>query len=153
MSNQTNTMEPNSAKKYSRAEVQHLFGIDLTTEIVWKGWGIGGEISKSLILKNITTRTQHITYKIPKTVYFFMNFPEKIKLSPGMSHTLDIKFRPLEYTAYCDTMEVVTEKGNFKVELKALLPSVKLIVPDLLDAGIAPAGETFIKPFFIENRV
>lgn len=64
---------------------------------------IGGEYSKKLLLRNIDTKTQHITYSLPQTKYFSMGFPQTLVLSPGMSYLLDVTFRPIELVSHIDT--------------------------------------------------
>jgi hypothetical protein len=56
----------------------------------------GGEYPKKLLLRNVEMRTKHIKYTLPATKYFGMDFPQIIVLSPGMSTSLEVVFRPIE---------------------------------------------------------
>jgi hypothetical protein len=55
----------------------------------------GGEYVKNLVIKNVTTKTQKIQYKLPSTKFFSMEFPKVMTLSAGMSWTVPITFRPV----------------------------------------------------------
>ena len=59
----------------------------------------GGEYTKKLIIRNVRMKTQHLKYSLPSTKYFGMDFPETIVLSPGMSYSIPITFRPIEYVS------------------------------------------------------
>lgn len=56
----------------------------------------GGEYPKKLVLRNVEMRTKHIKYTLPATKFFGMDFPQLIVLSPGMSISLEVVFRPIE---------------------------------------------------------
>ena len=59
---------------------------------------------KSLVLKNVSVKTQKLKYRIPHTKFFSMDFPEVITLSPGTSIIVDVIFRPIRYEGYADVV-------------------------------------------------
>ena len=63
--------------------------------------GPGGEYPKKLVFRNVEMKTQHIKYNLPVTKYFGMNFPQLIVLSPGMSTSIEVTFRPIEKVIKC----------------------------------------------------
>jgi hypothetical protein len=120
------TMEPQLATaRYERAQV---WGIDCVEDLEWRGWEPGGEYVRSLVVKNVSTKTLKVKYKLPATKYFSMEFPEPIKLSPGMSATVDVTFRPIKREQYDDFIEFTVPGGTFDVNICALLPVVSVEV-------------------------
>ncbi|KAI9324852.1 hypothetical protein BDR26DRAFT_964069 [Obelidium mucronatum] len=71
------------------------YGIDCADLVHFTHWEPGGEHVKSLVVKNVVMKTQKIKYKLPKTKFFSMDFPETVTLSAGMSWTIPITFRPV----------------------------------------------------------
>jgi glycogen debranching enzyme len=88
----------------SSKESANEYGIDCGPDLLWKGWSVGGEYTKKLVIRNISTRTIEIKCRIPASVDFFMEFPEWFKLSPGVSQAINVTFRP---TAEVRTIIVV----------------------------------------------
>ncbi|KAH0621232.1 hypothetical protein JD844_022312 [Phrynosoma platyrhinos] len=66
----------------------------------------------------------------PTTRFFITIFPQPIILSPGMSITLPIIFRPLEKKEYEDSILFEKQEGEFSVALHAKLPHLDLLFPD-----------------------
>lgn len=56
---------------------------------------------RKLAIKNLTNDTQKIKYKLPVTKFFFMKYPELMKLSPGMCQYIDVSFRPIKQVRRC----------------------------------------------------
>lgn len=61
------------------------FGIDCFEQAHFTHWEPGGEHVKNLVVKNVAMKTQKIKYKLPKSKYFSVDFPETVTLSAGMS--------------------------------------------------------------------
>ena len=57
---------------------------------------IGGDYLKKIVVKNVGTEVVEVKYDLPKSKTFFMAFPEPAKISPGVSISFDVKFRPIE---------------------------------------------------------
>ena len=120
------TMNPTLATvRYERSQV---WGIDCAESLEWRGWEPGGEYVRSLVVKNVSTKVLKVKYKLPATKYFSMEFPEAIKLSPGMSATVDVTFRPIVMEQYDDFIEFTVPGGTFNVKITALLPVVAVEV-------------------------
>ena len=137
------------SERYERAQV---WGLDCCETLRWKFWEPGGTYVRSVVLKNVSTRALKVKYKLPKTKYFEMEFPETIKLSPGMSVPVDVTFRPIKREQYDDYVEFkVAGCGVFKVRVTAALPVLSLKVPDAVDFGYGAVNETMRKTFAFSN--
>ena len=130
------------------------FGVDCGEGLEWQaGWEPGGEYTKTVVVKNVTTQQIKLKYRLPETKYFSMAFPETKKLSPGMTVSIPITFRPVKRERYDDVVEFTTDKGQFAVAVRALLPIVRVEVPEDIDFGYIPAKETAHKSFTMSNTV
>ncbi|KFZ53528.1 Coiled-coil domain-containing protein 108, partial [Antrostomus carolinensis] len=106
-----------------------FWGIEVPKTLRWHGWELGKETIKHLILKNVHEKTQKLSYRCPSTQSFFTVFPQPITLSPGMSFTLPIIFRPTEKREYEDSICFKKAEGEFFVTLCATLPRPCLSFP------------------------
>ncbi|KAB1279385.1 Cilia- and flagella-associated protein 65 [Camelus dromedarius] len=84
------------SKKQEKVKKRVIWGIEVAEKLQWKGWELGKEITKNLVLKNLSLKIQKIKYRPPKTKFFFTVIPQPIFLSPGITLSLPIIFRPLE---------------------------------------------------------
>lgn len=98
-------------------------------------------------------RTQHIKYALPSTKYFGMDFPQTIVLSPGMSYSIEVTFRPILKQAYEDVIECTTDKGKFIVPIKATVPHLDLELSNngLVEFGMCPVHEITARTFEVKN--
>ena len=65
------------------------FGVDCGEGLEWQaGWEPGGEYTKTVVVKNVTTQQIKLKYRLPETKYFSMAYPETISLVPGMQKAL-----------------------------------------------------------------
>ena len=146
---------PSSVKPapLTRAERVRRFGVDIPADrLEWKaGWQPGGEYTKQLVVKNVSTRVMKIKYRLPESKYFSMAFPETIKLTPGLAKVLEVHFRPIRLEEYDDVVEFLTEKGSFVVPIGAAIPQISSHVPTNLDFGFCPIAETGVKTFVVTN--
>ena len=146
---------PSSVKPapLTRAERVRRFGVDIPADrLEWKaGWQPGGEYTKQLVVKNVSTRVMKIKYRLPESKYFSMAFPETIKLTPGLAKVLEVHFRPIRLEEYDDVVEFLTEKGSFVVPIGAAIPQISSHVPTNLDFGFCPIAETGVKTFLVTN--
>lgn len=95
------------------ARTVNSIGLSCKRELVWTNWYSryffvvlvnysqylrkrGGEYIKKLRVTNITTQTKTFKYEPPVTPTFFMEFPEIIKIGPGLCKDIEIRFRPTE---------------------------------------------------------
>jgi len=137
------TVEPSlKSERYERSQV---WGVDCAEALEWRGWEPGGEYVRSLHVKNVSTKTLKVKYKLPATKYFSMEFPEPIKLSPGMSATVDVTFRPIKREQYDDFIEFTMPGGTFSVQICAFLPVVAV------EVTLPPLRIPFNSPFRHEN--
>lgn len=128
-----------------------IWGIEVPEELHWKGWELGKETTRTLILKNLSLKTQKLKYRPPKTKFFFTMIPQPIFLSPGIALTLPIVFRPLEAKEYTDQLWFEKEEGVFCVALKASLPCYKLVCPPSLQLPMCAIGDTVETWFCLSN--
>ena len=56
------------------------------------GWEPGGEYTKQLVIKNLSSKAMSIKYKLPESKYFSMAFPEPIQLTTGLSKTVQVPY-------------------------------------------------------------
>jgi len=126
------------ARNISREERAARFGIDCGDSLIWSGatWQPGGEYLKKLVLRNVTSRTLHVKYTLPKTKLFFMEFPVKTALSPGMAMTVDVRFRPIRHEEFDDEIEFICEHGTFSIPVQARLAELKVSLTQEVSFGI-----------------
>ncbi|NWV79103.1 CFA65 protein, partial [Dasyornis broadbenti] len=113
-----------------------FWGIEVPETLSWHGWEIGKEMIKHLTLKNVHGKAQKLNYRAPSTPFFFTVFPQPITLSPGMSLTLPIVFRPSEKREYEDSIFFMKADGEFSVTLRAMLPHFCLSIPDAVQLPV-----------------
>jgi hypothetical protein len=65
--------------------------VDCPDDVQWRNWIPGTEYIKQLVLKNVTTTAITLKYKQTTNKAFAIDFPEAIKLRPGMSHSLKVR--------------------------------------------------------------
>jgi cilia- and flagella-associated protein 65 len=121
------------------------FGLDCVEKLVWKGWKPGGEYLRTVTVRNVSVSAVRLKYKLPSTKYFSMGFPEPINLVPGMSHAIQITFRPVKMAPYDDEVHIITNRGSFPVKICAETPAVRLEVPIQLDFGFCAVHEVVPK--------
>ncbi|NWV71542.1 CFA65 protein, partial [Malurus elegans] len=113
-----------------------FWGIEVPETLSWRGWELGKEMIKHLTLKNVHGKIQKLSYRAPSTSFFFTVFPQPITLSPGMSLTLPIVFRPTEKRECEDSIFFTTAEGEFSVTLRAVLPHIRLSIPDAVQLPV-----------------
>lgn len=52
-----------SPKKQERVKKRVVWGIEVAEELQWKGWELGKETSRSLVLRNLTLKIQRMKYR------------------------------------------------------------------------------------------
>ncbi|KAK2849898.1 hypothetical protein Q7C36_008681 [Tachysurus vachellii] len=117
-----------SPRKSSRQS--RFLGVETLPEMVWEGWELGKEYTKSLILKNVNEKLQKLRFRPPESKVFTTLFPQTITLSPGMSFSLPITFHSLHECEHSDSIEFQCKEGTFKVNLRALMLHHSLELPD-----------------------
>ena len=144
------TFEPKmQSARYERARV---WGLDCADVLRWRQWEPGGTYVRSVVLKNVSTKAIKVKYKLPATKYFEMEFPEVIKLSPGMSVPVDVTFRPIKREQYDDFVEFkVAGCGSFRVKVQAPLPVLSLALPKTCDLGYGAVNELMRGDFEFAN--
>eukprot|EP01138_Halocafeteria_seosinensis_P014521 gb/GECG01014824.1/.p1 GENE.gb/GECG01014824.1/~~gb/GECG01014824.1/.p1 ORF type:complete len:2571 (+),score=263.34 gb/GECG01014824.1/:1-7713(+) len=137
----------------SRQERIKDFGIDCGDGLEWGGgtWKPGGEYIKHLPVKNVSTKILKVRYKLPKTKFFSMEFPDPLRLAPGNEVLLEVRFRPIRLEEYDDFIEFYTEGGSFQVPVRARLSRLAVDVPQFLDVGLCPVNETVAKTVELSN--
>uniref|UniRef100_A0A8B9DIV1 Cilia and flagella associated protein 65 n=1 Tax=Anser cygnoides TaxID=8845 RepID=A0A8B9DIV1_ANSCY len=91
-----------------------FWGIEVAETLRWRGWELGKETIKHLILKNVHEKTQKLSYRCPSTRFFITVFPQPIALSPGMSLTLPIIFRPTEKVKWQNIKAALNAQVGFR---------------------------------------
>jgi hypothetical protein len=116
-------MPENGSVVLGRKERAQQFSVDVPSEVVWPKWEVGGDFKQTLIIKNTGKECIVLTYKLPVTKIFFMNFPETKRLSPGLAMSVEISFRPTK-REYCEQLLEFTwnKSKSFFIKLRATLP-------------------------------
>ena len=65
-------------------------GVECCEEVKWLGWRSGHEYTHTLTIKNLASDVLHLSWRLPSSVLFVMEYPEPITLSPGMSYNLKV---------------------------------------------------------------
>ncbi|XP_044890430.1 cilia- and flagella-associated protein 65 isoform X2 [Felis catus] len=138
-------------KRQDKVKKRVIWGIEVAEELQWKGWALGKEVTKNLTLKNISLKIQKMKYRSPKTKFFFTVIPQPILLSPGITFTLPIIFRPLEEKEYVDQLWFEKAEGMFCVDLRATLPCHSLTCPRSLQLPTCAVGDVTEAWFCLEN--
>ncbi|XP_069717405.1 cilia- and flagella-associated protein 65 [Phaenicophaeus curvirostris] len=128
-----------------------FWGIEVAETLKWRGWELGKEMIKHLILKNVHEKTQKLSYRCPSTRFFFTVFPQPITLSPGMSLALPIVFRPTEKREYEDSICFKKAEGEFSVTLHATLPQSCLSFPAAIQLPICAVHNVTETTFPVRN--
>ena len=141
------------AKVLSRGERIRQFGIDCGDGLTWPGgtWSPGGEYCKKLVVKNVGLDTVRLNYKLPATKFFFLDFPEVIKLTPGTHVSINVVFRPIRFEEYDDTIEFFTKTNSFAVPVRAKLSKLSVNLRKSLDFGFCATSEVHRLDFTIDN--
>lgn len=135
----------------SREDRKRRYGFDCASELIWHGWKAGGVYSQKLVIKNVSKKSQTLTYKLPDTKFFFMNYPETILLSPGMSTSIEISFRPIREEEYDDVVEIVCPRGFFLVRVVATLPRAAVDLVPALDFALCPVHQETARTIQFRN--
>ncbi|XP_077011288.1 cilia- and flagella-associated protein 65 isoform X7 [Tamandua tetradactyla] len=138
-------------KQQDRRKKRVIWGIEVAEELQWKGWELGKETTKKLVLKNRSLKIQKMKYRPPKTKFFFTVIPQPILLSPGITFMLPIIFRPMEEKEYVDQLWFEKAEGMFHVDLRASLPCHKLICPPSLQLPVCAVGDMAEAWFCLSN--
>uniref|UniRef100_A0A8B9DJ14 Cilia and flagella associated protein 65 n=1 Tax=Anser cygnoides TaxID=8845 RepID=A0A8B9DJ14_ANSCY len=128
-----------------------FWGIEVAETLRWRGWELGKETIKHLILKNVHEKTQKLSYRCPSTRFFITVFPQPIALSPGMSLTLPIIFRPTEKRDYEDSICFRKAEGEFSVTLRATLPRPCLSFPATVQLPVCAVHSVTETTFTVRN--
>ncbi|XP_060944050.1 cilia- and flagella-associated protein 65 [Limanda limanda] len=107
-----------------------FLGLDSRPELLWEDWDQGKDSTKTLVLKNTHNKIQRLHLRPPETKFFTILCPKIIFLSPGLSFSILITFRPLERYEYEDSIGFQCKEGSVVVRLRAIIPRLALEVPD-----------------------
>ena len=136
----------------SRA-LQRSLGLEVEREISWRGtWSPGGEYTKRIHIRNTTGRTQHVLYALPAAKQFFMSFPDPISIPPGLTHEIEVRFRPTAWEALDDVIILSVGNGSLSVRCLAALAELILDVTPSVDFGFVVCREPTSRPVSLENR-
>ncbi|KAG7330997.1 hypothetical protein KOW79_004966 [Hemibagrus wyckioides] len=138
-----------SPKKASRHSC--FLGVETLPELVWEGWELGKEYTKSLVLKNVNEKLQKLSFRPPVSKRFTTLFPRTISLSPGMSFSLPITFHPLQESEHVDSIEFQCKEGTFQVNLRAVMLHHALELPDSVQLPLCAVQHSTNSSFLFRN--
>jgi len=129
-----------------------VFGLECVQAMEWRNWRPGKEYERTLVLKNVGTKSIRIKYQLPATKYFSMDFPEPTKIGPGLTWTVKITFRPVKLEKYDDEVEFLLPNGSFSVPLIGLTPVLGIkVIPEDLNFGYVAVMESGTRNFSVQN--
>ncbi|ORC85195.1 uncharacterized protein TM35_000371680 [Trypanosoma theileri] len=137
----------------TRDQRRRKLGVDSVGRVVWRNWEPGKEYVRKIRVRNLDARAQTITYKQPlRKSTFFMDYPDPVTLSSGMSFDIEVRFRPTELVELHDTVVVVVvDRGSYAVHLECELPFAKLQLPTQHDFGYVGVGTTAAETLQMKN--
>nr|CCC93860.1 conserved hypothetical protein [Trypanosoma congolense IL3000] len=140
--------EPDGREKRRRA-----LGVDCASRLVWRQWEPGCEYTQRLRVRNVDNKSQTIEYQLPlRKSIFYMDFPEPVTLSSGMSVDIKITFCPEDFVDVSDVIGVtVVGRGGFTVYLEGKIPAPELCVPSHYDFGYVAVACTAKRSVSIKN--
>ena len=136
-------------------------GLECCKEIKWLECKPGREYTRNCTIKNISPDVLHLSWTLPTSRLFVLEYPEPIDLSPGMSYTVkvcsltnnflllavpvavltchlslwQVAFCPLRPEPLEDQISFLCQRGRFVLPLRVCLPSVRLEVTRHLPLG------------------
>ncbi|RKP21000.1 hypothetical protein ROZALSC1DRAFT_27569, partial [Rozella allomycis CSF55] len=135
----------------SRTKRIKEYGIDAIESVVFKNWHIGGEFVQNIVIKNVSPLTQKITYTLPRSKIFSMEFPEVKILSTGMSWTIPVTFRPVKKEEYKDNIEFKLANRCFYFTIAASLAKHEITFDSTVNFGYCPVNEIETRVLKIKN--
>ena len=140
------------AQLFDKETRNRNFGLSCNDRLNWTGWDVGGDYQKVLVVTNVTTEVLHFKYTLPTNKSFFMDYPEEITLSPGMTHGVKINFRPIALQQ-CDDFIGFEIGGQycFSIPVRASLAELKVEMAGEVHFGFCPVNETSSKQFVVQN--
>jgi hypothetical protein len=122
------------------------------------GWVVGGDYLRYICIHNVSNRMLRISYQLPRSKYFSMEYPDPVDIAPGITYKLLINFRPVQTLEYHDYVTIISHTqpnpGNFYIPIKALLPKISYeFNPNdrKIDFNTIATNETTSKSFTIRN--
>ncbi|XP_023144688.2 cilia- and flagella-associated protein 65 [Amphiprion ocellaris] len=140
-------------KHQRRASSQRscFMGLETRRELVWEDWDLGGEFTKTLVLRNIHKKLQKLHIRPPASKCFSTSIAEIIVLSPGTSFSIPVTFRPYQRGEYEDSIEFQGKEGSFQVCLRAIIPCHVLEVPDSVMLPLCAVQHSSHTNFLLKN--
>ncbi|TNJ29093.1 hypothetical protein GMRT_12944 [Giardia muris] len=120
-----------------------LFGVDCVSELLYSGWRPDGRVyTQKLVLKNVGSGLQTLTYMLPKVPNFFMPFPDPIVLPVGMEYAVTVSFQPTTTTELETYLAIFSTQANdtFYLRLTAELPTLSCAIEPHIDFTLNPTA-------------
>lgn len=139
--------------KLKREERTARFGLDCGDGVLFAAgtWGLGGEFVQRLSLQNVTGRSLHLRYTLPRQRVFYMAFPDPLTLPPGITTYLEVRFRPVLYAPLEDSITCTCETGTFTVPLRADIARLAVELAPACDFGLVPVAEVIERVLSLNN--
>ena len=111
-------------------------GLECCKEIRWLECKPGHEYTRNCTIKNISPDVAHLSWTLPTSRLFVLEYPEPIDLSPGMSYSIKVcSFTSnIPLLAVCiavsySRLHVIAAGGLLSTETRASGGSDQLLVP------------------------
>ncbi|XP_028250251.1 cilia- and flagella-associated protein 65 isoform X2 [Parambassis ranga] len=120
-------------RKYQQQSAEQgicFLGFEVRQKLIWDDWVLGGEYTKTLVLKNIHNKLRRLHVRPPASKFFSTTTSSIISLSPGISFSIPVTFRPIKWCEYEDSIEFQSKESRFQVCLRAIIPCRALELPE-----------------------
>ncbi|KAL8274132.1 hypothetical protein Esti_001974 [Eimeria stiedai] len=126
-------------------------GLHCQPELCWSRWRLGDEIEKQLVIKNVGLNPTVLCHKAPQSRAFSVPLPEPRKVPPGMTWVVPVTFRPQTDEPAEEKLEISTDKGSFKVLLRAKGADSPIHIPEAVDFNGVAIGSKKSEKLTIAN--
>ncbi|XP_055086370.1 cilia- and flagella-associated protein 65 [Periophthalmus magnuspinnatus] len=138
-------------QRHASNQRSSFLGFEMETELVWNNWDLGRESTKTLIIRNTQPKLQRVSFRPPLSKYFTSLARQKIVLSPGISFSIPVTFKPLNRCDYEDTIEFQGRNDTFQVLLRAPVPCHAIEVPDSVLMPLCAVQQITQTTFMLKN--
>ncbi|GKT32624.1 hypothetical protein ADUPG1_006730, partial [Aduncisulcus paluster] len=127
--------------------------IEAKDQILWYNILPGSKETKKLRVKNISTQTLTLNFRLPITSDFGTPFPDPVLLPPGIYHDFEISYVPTQRREIILPVEFFVEPMDFSftVNLVAKLPDLRYELPKIFDFTQKVVSETSIMHETLHN--
>ncbi|XP_028296374.1 cilia- and flagella-associated protein 65 isoform X2 [Gouania willdenowi] len=136
---------------YGNKETIRFAGLEACPELVWDNWETMKDLTKNVVVKNIGNDLKKLLVRPPRSSYFSVLTSTKLIISPGMSVSIPVTFKPCKMCDYGDTLDICGRDGKFHVKLFASLSYHNLEVPSSVTLPLCAVQHSSHASFILKN--